>query len=207
MPGRTGDDLLVQGRRARLPGRATRPAFLRRRVGRDRHRGRIDRRVEDDRRPRPARVHGRRLAADRPPRRHLGLRQGRYPGLLRQPGRAAPGHPGDPRPQRQAARGVPDAPDHAGAVGLRRRSRLRSPRRSGPDGDPRVLRQEQGAAHLGRRRRAGRPGRHEVAGGRPGSTAVRLLQPGHALAAAHGHPAGRVPGPEAHRSAPSRSTW
>ena len=40
--GRTGDDLLVQGRRARLPGRATRPAFLRRRVGRDRDRGRID---------------------------------------------------------------------------------------------------------------------------------------------------------------------
>ena len=153
MPGRTGDDLLVQGRRARLPGRATRPAVLRRRVGRDRDRGRIDRRAEDDRRPRPARVHGRRLAADRPPRRHLGLRPGRDPGLLRQPGRAAPGHPGDPRPQRQAARGVPDAPDHAGAVGVRRRSRLRPPRRPGPDGDPRVLRQEQGAAHLGRRRR------------------------------------------------------
>ena len=81
------------------------------------------------------------------------------------PGRAAPGHPGDSRPQRQAARGVSDAPDHAGAVRLRRRARLRSPRRSGPDGDPRVLRQEQGAAHLGRRRRAGRPGRHEIAGG------------------------------------------
>ena len=134
---------------------------------------------------------------DRPPRRHLGLRQGRDPGLLRQPGRAAPGDPGDPRPQRQAARGVPDAPDHAGAVRLRRRARLRAPRRSGPDGHPRVLRQEQGAAHLDRRRRAGRPGRHEVAGGRPGSIAVRRLQPGHALAASHGHPAGRVPRPEA----------
>ena len=31
----------------------------------------------------------------------------------------------------------------------------------------------------------------------PGSIAVRRLQPGHAVAAPHGHPAGRVPGPEA----------
>ena len=35
-----------------------------------------------------ARVHGRRLAVDRSPCRHLGLRQGRYKGLLRHPGRA-----------------------------------------------------------------------------------------------------------------------
>ncbi len=92
--------------------------------------------------------------------------RGAVPGLLRQPGRAAAGHPGDPRPQRQAARGVPDAPDHAGTLRVRRRARLRAPRRPGPDGDPRVLRQEQGAAHLDRRRRAGRPGRHGIAGGR-----------------------------------------
>ena len=38
------------------------------------------RRVEDDRRSRPARVHGGRLAVDRPPRRRLGLRQGRRAG-------------------------------------------------------------------------------------------------------------------------------
>ena len=92
--------------------------------------------------------------------------RGDVPGLLRQPGRAAPGDPGDPRPQRQAARGVPDAPDHAGALRFRRRARLRAPRRSGPDGHPRVLRQEQGAAHLDRRRRGGGPGRPEIAGGR-----------------------------------------
>ena len=88
------------------------------------------------------RVHRRRLVVDRSPCRRLGLRQGRYKGLLRHPGRAAPGPPGDSRSQRQVARGVSDAPDHAGAVRLRRRSRLRSPRRSGPDGDSRVLRQE-----------------------------------------------------------------
>ena len=63
----------------------------------------------------PARVHRRCLAADRPPRPHLGLCPGGVPGLLRQPGRAAAGDPGDPRPQRQAARGLPDATDHAGA--------------------------------------------------------------------------------------------
>ena len=115
-PGRTGKGMLVRRWRDHLPGRATRPAVLRRRVGRDRDRGRIARRAEDDRRPRPARVHGGRLAVDRPPRRHLGLCQGGVPGLLRQPGRAASGDPGDPRPQRQAARGVPDAPDHAGTL-------------------------------------------------------------------------------------------
>ena len=190
--------LLVRRRRGHLPGRATRPAPS---TSSSRARSRSWTSRPTSRRPivvhGPREFTGRRLAADRPPRRHLGLRQGGVPGLLRQPGRASPGDPGDPRPQRQAARGVPDAPDHAGAVRVRRRARLRAPRRPGPDGHPRVLRQEQGAAHLDRRRRAGRPGRHEVAGGRPGSAAVRGLQPGHAVAAPHGHPAGRVPRPEA----------
>ena len=71
---------------------------------------------------------------------------------------------------------------HSRTLRVRRSPRLRTTRRPRADGHPRVLRQEQSPAHLGRRGSGGGTFRDGGARRRSGSVAVRVLQSWHTRA-------------------------